>query len=1339
MKKILRLTTTIIVLLFLGGNAWGQIISQYVETNSGSIPKGIEIWNNTASALDFSANSLIIQQGTNGGALADLSGTLITSGTLASNAVLVIGTSDIGTYLTDQGHTSVTFVDYGFSFNGNDALAVKYGGSVTDIFGLAGNDPGSAWTGNDVSTANQNIQLVSGITAGDTDGWTDPSTRFETICTDNCLTGFGVAPSAGATPSISVFPSTLTGFTYIEGSGPSAEQSFTVEGSNLTHDISIAATTNYQISTGTGGSFSATTPITLTQSGGSVATTTIYVRLKAGLGVGSYNSEVITATSTGADNKTVTCSGSVTPIPAPGYLVDFEGTGETKGSYASGTVNLSGLDWDLTEALIGSEASDWKNGTRSARMRGYAASAMTMLADKSNGVGTVSFNYRRYVTDAQVDWKVEYTTNAGSNWTQIGSDFTAPDSDDVQLFSEVVDVAGNIRIRIKRATETGSANNRLNIDDISITDYSSGVSVPIVTTPTATSITDVSATLGGNITSDGGSSITERGTVWKTSAGVTITDNKLAEGGTSTGVFTHSRSSLPSGSQIFYRAYATNVIGTTLSDESSFYTLASEPSAHPTGFTATANSSSEITVNWTDANPAADAYLIKGSDVSYGAIDAPVDGTAEANSTLVQNVTSGVQTFQFTGLAASTTYYFKIYPYNGSATTVNYKTDETIEQATATTEAYAGASLIISEVADPITYQGRFVEIYNADDTDIDFDNETWYLSKQSNGSSESWADIQLTGTIAAGSTYVIAYGTDFSNFYSAYGLVPDMSSGSISGNGDDGYFLYSGGNHASGTLVDAYGAINEDGSGKPWEYGNSKAVRLNTINTPNTTWTDSEWNIISSCDVNRMTPLLHPATAWNGDAAKSSDWTAVANWDNGLPGALISAKIPSNLTTYPTIASAATVNILWLGDGATLLGGENLTVNGTAFFEKQIAGYSAVGEPDGWYAIAPPVSGSIATSTFVPIENEDDFYVYDQATNYWLNYFDASNPPALFDNFDPGTGYLVAYAPANAGLLIAAGTLNAAASYSPALSNSNTAWNLIGNPYPSNVTWADVTKTLVSSPKIMNVNTGAWEDMGSEVEVGQGIFVYAEDGSASITFETADHTHASGLKEVSAQLTFKALFADNLDVKLLLQINNEATTNYEWQHDARYFYPVTTIPYLCATTDDQVWVSKYVFSPGGQTTIIPLHFTVAQSQSITFALDNFTKDAGISRMTLEDTFANKFVELSEGDTYTFTADPSDDPDRFKLHAVTTTGITESTIDGISIYANGNSLYLNSNAARTAQVEMYNVTGQLTFSKKVSLGGLTQITPQFTTGWYIVKVRTQQGVATQKVFIKSNQ
>lgn len=180
-----------LITIFATSLGFGQIISQYVETDSGTTPKGIEIWNNTGATLDFSTNNLVIEKGSNGGT--PTTDYTLSSGTLASGAVLVIGTSDMETVTTTNGSA---FYVKAFTFNGDDSLVVKYGGTITDVFGDPGNDPGSSWTGSGVDTRNNNIALLEGITTGDTDGWTDPSLRFETIGGGQDLTGFGIAPSA---------------------------------------------------------------------------------------------------------------------------------------------------------------------------------------------------------------------------------------------------------------------------------------------------------------------------------------------------------------------------------------------------------------------------------------------------------------------------------------------------------------------------------------------------------------------------------------------------------------------------------------------------------------------------------------------------------------------------------------------------------------------------------------------------------------------------------------------------------------------------------------------------------------------------------------------------------------------------------------------------------------------------------------------------------------------------------------------------------------------------------------------------------------------------------------
>ncbi len=94
-----------------------------------------------------------------------------------------------------------------------------------------------------------------------------------------------------------------------------------------------------------------------------------------------------------------------------------------------------------------------------------------------------------------------------------------------------------------------------------------------VSTSTATGVGAVKATLGGNITADGGASVTERGIVWGLTADPTTSDNKVTIG-TGTGSFSSVVSSLPSATTIHFRAYAINSSGTAYGSDATFTTNA---------------------------------------------------------------------------------------------------------------------------------------------------------------------------------------------------------------------------------------------------------------------------------------------------------------------------------------------------------------------------------------------------------------------------------------------------------------------------------------------------------------------------------------------------------------------------------------------------------------------------------------------------------------------------------------------------------------------------------------------------------------------------------------------
>lgn len=296
---------------FMQADGADLIFSQYVDTESGTTPKGVEVWNVSGSTIDFSSTTLVIEKGSNGGAPA--SDFTLTEGTLASNAVLVIGTSDM-----TPDHVK------GFTFNGDDALVLTLGGVTNDVIGLPGSDPGSAWSSNGVSTADQNIQLKEGITAGDTDGWTDPSERFETVSTTPSgaggLDGFGFAPGeAGGNDPEVVATGTADHLLTTNGTA-SVSTSVDVSGAYLTADITGSAPAGFELSTDDA---TWSNEVSFTQSGGS-ASGTLYIRLSASAAIATYSSNV-TLTSTGATDVDVPVTGTVTlaaPVTQPASSVE---------------------------------------------------------------------------------------------------------------------------------------------------------------------------------------------------------------------------------------------------------------------------------------------------------------------------------------------------------------------------------------------------------------------------------------------------------------------------------------------------------------------------------------------------------------------------------------------------------------------------------------------------------------------------------------------------------------------------------------------------------------------------------------------------------------------------------------------------------------------------------------------------------------------------------------------------------------------------------------------------------------------------------------------------------
>ena len=103
-----------------------------------------------------------------------------------------------------------------------------------------------------------------------------------------------------------------------------------------------------------------------------------------------------------------------------------------------------------------------------------------------------------------------------------------------------------------------------------------GIDLAMVATAPVDSVDYTSAFCGGNVLSDGGSTVTTRGLCWSTSPNPTVADSIVILG-TGTGSFTSHLTGLTANTLYYIRAFATNAAGTAYGDEFTFATLSGIP------------------------------------------------------------------------------------------------------------------------------------------------------------------------------------------------------------------------------------------------------------------------------------------------------------------------------------------------------------------------------------------------------------------------------------------------------------------------------------------------------------------------------------------------------------------------------------------------------------------------------------------------------------------------------------------------------------------------------------------------------------------------------------------
>lgn len=195
------------------------------------------------------------------------------------------------------------------------------------------------------------------------------------------------------------------------------------------------------------------------------------------------------------------------------------------------------------------------------------------------------------------------------------------------------------------------------------------ITTPVVTTTAASSINTNSALLGGNITSDNGSAITERGVVYSTTdntpeigeGGVT----KEAEGGTTTGTFSETINSLTTSTTYYFRAYAINANGTGYGDVLSFTTFSDLPTLTTTDASNVTTTSATFGGNIADQGNSA----VTERGIVYSATNAnpkitDTDATKDTNGTGTGSFSESIGSLS----TNTNVYYYRAYAINTQGT-----------------------------------------------------------------------------------------------------------------------------------------------------------------------------------------------------------------------------------------------------------------------------------------------------------------------------------------------------------------------------------------------------------------------------------------------------------------------------------------------------------------------------------------------------------------------------------------------------------------------------------------------------------------------------------------------
>ncbi|RYF19062.1 MAG: T9SS type A sorting domain-containing protein [Flavobacteriales bacterium] len=492
----------------------------------------------------------------------------------------------------------------------------------------------------------------------------------------------------------------------------------------------------------------------------------------------------------------------------------------------------------------------------------------------------------------------------------------------------------------------------------------------------------------------------------------------------------------------------------------------------------------------------------------------------------------------------------------------------------------------------------------------------------------------------------------------------------------------------------------------------------------------------------------VNPSTTWNGTV-----------WSNGNPSSTINATINADYTGTSFTANSITVNpnvTLTINSGQTVTTGNttnngNIIVNDGGNFIQTVGSAYNAGAASSF--VANRNSASVADKYVFwssPIVDQNIFTAYTSgssatAPTYVMTYNTGTNFYDLVTNTDSnfvansGKGYSVKVPQTNAGMLFGGTNKipnNGIVNVTLAGTSGGANYNLIGNPYPSNLDlsafytanstaiestfwfWDNTVSPVTTQTgntttnvgyATINAASGTWTEasgtqsynsvalnaLGSIAKTGQGFIVKAS-GAGQASFTNAMRASTAGVtlnKNVDTN-------AGKFWIKLTTSYGNTVTQAVTYSQNASNAYDVYDSKAMGVGSDafySLAGAEKVIIqgrAPFNINDVVPLgakHFENGNfTVSLSYKEGLFTNGQAIY---LHDKSTGTYTNL-QNQVYSFTANAGEFANRFEIvYKLDVLAISEAQKDTFEVYRDGQDFFVRNNK-NIENIEVFDAAGR---------------------------------------------